>query len=120
MVRPAERSIKGFNDLHAAAAARARRWFVVGGAQLVVFIVVAIHRRRGHSEQASAEYELVGAMAVGQEAVVPNAMEAIRQYVEEEAAHELGDRYPHDFALVTAALPPVLPAEADVGLVKVE
>ena len=76
--------------------------------------------RRGHSEQASAEYELVGAMAVGQEAVVTNAMEAIRQYVEEEAAHELGDRHSHDFALMTATLPVVLPAEADVGLVKVE
>src|SRR5208282_3905262 len=59
-------------------------------------------------------------MAVGQEAVVPNAVEAIRQYVEEEAAHELGDRDPHDFVLVPATLPVVLPAEADVGLVKVE
>ena len=78
MVWPADRSIKSFNDIHAAAAARARRWFVVGGAQLVVFIVFAIHRRRGHSEQASAEYELVGAIAVGQKTVVANAMETIR------------------------------------------
>ena len=31
------RSRKSFNDLHAAAAARARRWFVIGGAQLIVF-----------------------------------------------------------------------------------
>ena len=56
-------------------------------------------------------------MAVGQEAVVANAMEAIRQYVEQEAAHELADRDPHDFALVTALFR-VLPAEADVGLVR--
>ena len=78
MVRPAERSIKGFNDLHAAAAARARWWCVFWVAVVVVIIDLAIYRRSGHSEQASAEYELVGATAVSQKAIVTNAMEAIR------------------------------------------
>src|ERR1700681_4289727 len=32
VIRPGQRSIEGFNDLHATAAARARWWFVVGGA----------------------------------------------------------------------------------------
>ena len=50
VIRPGERSIEGFNDLHATAAARARGWFVVGGAWVVVIIVVVIHRRRGHIE----------------------------------------------------------------------
>ena len=50
VIRPRARPIEGFNDLHAAAAARARGWFVVGGAWVVVIIVVAIHRRRGHTE----------------------------------------------------------------------
>jgi hypothetical protein len=93
---------------------------VVEGAWAVVIIVVAIHRRRGNIKQASAKRELVGAMAVGKEAVVTNSMEAIRQYVEEEAADELGDLDSHDFALGTAAFPIVLPAEADVGLVEIE
>jgi hypothetical protein len=34
--------------------------------------------------------------------------------------HELGNRHPHDFALVTATLPVVLPAEVDVGLIEIE
>jgi hypothetical protein len=120
VIRPGQRSIKGFNDLHAAAAARARGWFVVGGAWVVVIIVFAIHRCRGHTEQASAKCNLVGAMSVGQEAVVANAMEAIRQHMEEEAADELGDRDAHDFALVIAAFPVVLPAKAHVGLIEIE
>src|ERR1700674_1462650 len=120
VIRPGEQSIKGFNNPHAAAAARARGWFVLGGAWGVVIIVVAIHRRIRHTEQASAKCKLVGAMSVGKEAVVANAMEAIRQHMEEEAANELGDRDTHDFALVIAAFPIVLPAEGDVGLVEIE
>src|ERR1700681_1165531 len=59
-------------------------------------------------------------MSVGKEAVAANAMEAIRQHMEEEAPNELGDRDSHDFALVIAAFPIVLPAEGDVGLVEIE
>ena len=88
-------------------------------AGVVVFIVAAIRRHRGQREQASAERELVGTVAVRQEAVMANAMEAIRQDVEEEAAHKLGDLDAHDFALVTAALPGLFPSEADVGLVDI-
>src|ERR1700694_925168 len=88
VIRPGARSIGGFNDLHAPAAARAGRWFVFGG----VIIVVAIHRPIRHTEQASAKCKLVGPMSVGKEAVAANTMEAIRQHVEEEAANELGDR----------------------------
>jgi hypothetical protein len=93
---------------------------VVGGAWADVIIVVAIHRHRGNIKQASAERELIGAMTVGKEAVVTNAMEAVRQYVEQEAPDELGDLDSHDFALVTAVFPIVLPTEADVGLVEIE
>src|ERR1700675_3718731 len=78
VIRPGARSIEGFNDLHATAAARARGWFVVGGAWVVVIIVVTIHGRAGHIEQASAKRELVGPMSVGKEAVAANAMKAIR------------------------------------------
>ena len=93
---------------------------MVGGTWVVVAIVIAICGRRAHGQQASAERELVGAMAVRQQAVVTNTMEAIWQHVEEEAAHKLGDRDPHDFVLVTTTLPLVLPAEANVGFIDIE
>ena len=59
-------------------------------------------------------------MAVGEEAIMSNAMEAARQHVEQETPHELADVEAHDFALVSTALPIVLPAETDVGLVEIE
>lgn len=93
---------------------------MVGTAWAIVIIVMAIRRGRGHIEQASTERELVGAMGVSEEAVVANAMEAVRQHVEQEAPHELADVEAHDLALVTTALPIVLPAETDIGLVKIE
>lgn len=93
---------------------------MVGTAWAIVIIVMAIRRGRGHIEQASTECELVGAMGVSEEAVVANAMEAVRQHVEQEAPHELADVEAHDLALVTTALPIVLPAETDIGLVKIE
>ena len=49
-----------------------------------------------------------------------NAMEAGRQHVEQETPHELADVEAHDFALVITALPIVLPAETDEGLVEIE
>jgi hypothetical protein len=93
---------------------------VVGGAWVAVVIVLVIHRRGTNIEQGSAKRELVGAVSIGKETVVTDAVEATRQYVEEEAAYEFGDLDSHDFALVNAVFPIVLPAEADVGLVEFE
>jgi len=59
-------------------------------------------------------------MTVSQEAIVTNAMEAIRQYMEEEPAHELADLDAHDLALVTTTFAVNLPAEGNVGLVEIE
>ena len=42
-----------------------------------------------HSQQSAAKRELLGAMAVGEQAVMANAMEAARQHVEQESALEL-------------------------------
>jgi hypothetical protein len=64
---------------------------VIGDAWVDVVIVVVSCRRGANIEQASAKRELLGAVAVGKESVVTNAMEATRQYVEEEAAYEFGD-----------------------------
>src|SRR5213080_1285267 len=71
-------------------------------------------------EHTSTERELVGPVAVGEEAIMSNAMEAARQHREQETPHELADVKAHDFALVITALPIVLPAETDVGLVEIE
>ena len=49
-----------------------------------------------------------------------NAVETVRQHVEQEAPHELADAEAHDLALVTTALPIVFPAETDMDLVKIE
>ena len=60
-IRPGERSIKRFDDLHAAAAARARGRFVVGNAGAFVIIVIAMRARGWHIEQSLTERELVSA-----------------------------------------------------------
>jgi hypothetical protein len=91
---------------------------VVGAGRSIV-IIIAMGRRSGHIEHTSTERELVGAVAVGEEAIMSNAMEAGRQHVEQETPHELADVEAHDFALVITALPIVLPAETDVGVVEI-
>src|SRR5262245_40474615 len=59
-------------------------------------------------------------MAVGEQAVVTDAMEAGWEDVEQEAAHELADVEAHDLAALTAVLAIVLPAETDMGRVEIE
>ena len=59
-------------------------------------------------------------MAIGKQPVITNAMEAVRQNVQEEAAYEFTRRKPHDFALVTAAILIILAPEADVAVVHTE
>src|SRR5258708_29771966 len=59
-------------------------------------------------------------MAVGEQAVVTDAMEAGWEDVEQEAAHELAGVETHDLAPMTAVLAIVLPVETDMGRVKIE
>src|SRR5258708_17028580 len=54
-------------------------------------------------------------MAVGEQAVVTDAMEAGWEDVEQEAAHELAGVETHDLAPMTAVLAIVLPVETDMG-----
>ena len=81
-----------------------------GGGRLVCRFGLA----RGVEERAG-ERELGGPMAVGEEADVADAMEAVGQGVEEEAPDELVRGQPHD--LGGAVLAVVLPGEGDVVLV---
>jgi hypothetical protein len=52
-----------------------RRRLVVGGGRAGVIAVGARGSRRWHIESPSTEFELVGAMAIGEQAVVTDAME---------------------------------------------
>src|SRR5260370_236031 len=60
-------------------------------------------------EEPRAEGELGGAVGVGEEAVVADAMEAVRQGVQQEAPDELVGRKGHDLGLAVVAV--ILPAE---------
>lgn len=66
-------------------------------------------RRQGVAEELAAALQLGRAGAIGQEAEVPNADEALGDDVEEEAADELLGRQRHDFHAVTVAV--IFPAK---------
>src|SRR6202521_2632560 len=65
-------------------------------------------------EQPATERELGGALAVGEEAKMPDAVEAIWQGVHQEAADELVGVKRHDLRLAVMAI--ILPAEGDRGV----
>src|SRR5262249_25829598 len=66
------------DDDHATTAAWARWRFVVGGGRGGVIAVGVRGSRRWYIESPSTEFELVGAMAIGEQAVVTDAMEPCR------------------------------------------
>src|SRR5260370_28107713 len=63
-------------------------------------------------EQPAAEGEVVAALAVGEKAIVTNAMEAVRQGMQQESADELVGIECHHLGLAVLAV--VLPGEADL------
>ena len=66
VIRPRERSIEGFNNLHAAAATRARTRFGRRGTLVNLVIRFASCRRGKQAEQLPAKREFVGTMAARQ------------------------------------------------------
>ena len=100
------------DDDHASAAAGAWRAEVVWFGRWIIYDV-----RRGR-EQAAGEREAGLAGAAGEQAVVPDAMEATRQDVEQEAADELVGGERHDLLPIGAAATVVLVAEGDAALVE--
>ena len=72
-----------------------------------------VDRRLGnrHAEQIAAVSKLLRAMAIAEEAVIADAMEALGQDVKQEAADELVGRDSHD--LLPMAVPIVRPAETN-------
>jgi len=76
--------LEGFDDDHGAAASGAR---MVGQVRLVGVLGRLFAAR--HGEQLAGLGEAGGAIAVGEEAVVADAMEALGEHVHQETADEL-------------------------------
>ena len=111
MEAASQHSLEALNDLHAPAAAWASGSLVVRYIEILIIIRAPIRWRRPHLEQLAAQRELFGAMAVRQQSIVTNPMEAVRQNVKEEAAYEFIHLERHDLPIVAVA---ILAAEADV------
>ena len=106
-------ALEGLDDDHASAAAGAWR------AEVVRFVWSCRHRAAAATASSSrAQREAGLAGGAGEQAVVPDAMEAARQDVEQEAADELVGRQRHDLLPVGAVAAIVLVAEGDAGLVE--
>jgi hypothetical protein len=120
MIGPGQWAVECFDDDHAATATGTRGRFVVGGGRGGAIAVGSIGRRWWHVECLPTAVELVGAVAVGEQALVADAMETGREDVEQEAAHALAHVEAHDLAVVTAVLAIVLPAEADMAFVDIK
>src|SRR5882757_5452409 len=86
-------ALEGLDDDHAATAARA--WERVHR-RLVGVGIAGLALRRRDSEQLAGAGEVVGAPAIGEQAIVSDAMEAAGQHVDEKAADELAARQRHD------------------------
>lgn len=68
-------------------------------------------RRCRYGQQAATAFQLGGAAAVGEEAIVANAVKTVGQDMEQETADEFAGLQRHHLLLVVMAI--VLPAEAD-------
>src|SRR5206468_3331762 len=109
-------AIEGLDDDHAAAAARAweqGRWRLVGTRVSVAGLVL----RRLDAEQVADAGEVLGAPAIGEQAVVADAVEAAGQDVDEEATDELVAGQRHDLHALASLGAVVLPPEDDTVVV---
>src|SRR2546423_1690820 len=104
-------ALEGLDDDHAAAAARARmrEWLRLagvgaGGAGRVVLGL-------WNGEQFAGSGDVVGAGTVGEQSVVADAVEAVRQDVDEKAADELAGGQCHDLLATIGTI--VFPSEGD-------
>ena len=69
-------------------------------------------------EQLTRPRDVVGASAIGEEAIVTDAVEAARQDVDQEAADELVDGERHHLGPIAPVGAVVLPAEGHAGVVE--
>src|ERR1700674_2174941 len=107
---------EGLDDDQAAAAARTwlreRLWLAAVGRG----ILVGSARGRRHGERFAGARDVVAAGAAGEQAVMADAMEAVWQHMDEEAADELAGRERHDLVArrPIGAIILVLEGDADV------
>jgi hypothetical protein len=73
-------------------------------------------RLSGIGEKGAAEGELGGAVVIGHEAEVTDAMEAVGQRMKQKAANELAGLELHDLGAAVVAI--VFPSEGDLGVVE--
>src|ERR1019366_8063000 len=88
-------AIEGLDDAHATAATwtwmrEGRRLGGVGAG-----CIMCLCLGHWHSEQFAGSGDVVGTSATGEQAVVSDAMEALRQHVDEEAADEIATHIGH-------------------------
>ncbi len=69
-------------------------------------------------QQGTRPRKISGAIAVGEEAVMADTMEAFGQDVAQEAANEFSDREPHSLLPVVTFGPVVFPLEGDAFVVE--
>src|SRR5579864_9102454 len=100
-------AVEGLDDAHAATAA-GTGWSLIG--RLDCFDGIG---RRRHGEQFARVFEAGLAGGAGEQAVMADAMEAARQYVERETTNELVRSKRHDLLAVSAVAAIVLVAEGD-------
>jgi hypothetical protein len=73
---------------------------------------------RRHVEQAARSRDVVRARAAGEQTIVADAVEAVRQDMDQETADELAGSECHDLLAVATIGAIVLPAEGDAGAVE--
>ena len=71
--------------------------------------------RRGDIEECAGRRDVLGAVGVGEEPVVADAVEALGQHMQEKAADELVRVKPHRLPAVRTVDAIILPAERDAG-----
>src|SRR5579859_1714255 len=86
--------------------------------EAIAVVARGIDRRFGrcHPEEFAASGELLRAMAVAEEAEVPDAVEPVRQHMDQEATDEFVGRERH--RLLAIVVPVILPAEADLAVIQ--
>src|ERR1700722_9112112 len=95
-------SFEGLDDLHSAAAAWTG-WRIIGRSNLIRIIVFGGRPRRRRRQQFAAKFDLVGAVAVSEQTVMANAMEAVRKGVHQKTPDELAGLERHHFAIAVMA-----------------
>ena len=107
---------EGLDDDHATAASRARRLgrllLIDGLAGTDIGSRVMVLRR----QETAGQGDIVGAMAVGEQTVMPDMVEAFWEDVDQEAPDEFMDRQVHGFITISAFGSIILPGEGN-GLV---